>query len=349
MNVDQRTSEPRSGTRGLSVVGVLFALLGSASLGVALAAWMLPTLVLPVTGYPGVDRIVALGAFMDEDASRGADAVFLGSSIIVEGIDASIVSHTWGPERRVYNFAVNGCGIGEISVLIHKLARQEPAIVAITLSPVSLRSPSDLEPDKAYAYAIGGFSASMPPEVSGDARAWMSAATERALASDPRRAQQHFRTGLVNRFNNEARLALRRGMRSTDPSDWAAPYELEFSISGERLERHLNEIARMWRVHDLPALDGVALIESVIDDLRKAGCVPLLIAAPVHPRIRSTNEADVDLLLGVMAEMCRDGVCIAIDATDWLGDDGFADAIHPNNAGRRMFSERIGMEFHRIR
>ncbi|MCA9295495.1 MAG: hypothetical protein KC983_03240, partial [Phycisphaerales bacterium] len=156
MPTDAETLDPNEPAIAWGAIGTCVL---SAALGVAIALMLLMWVILPTLGYGYADRIIAIGERLNGPSFEDRPtAVFLGSSVVVEGIDAREVVAA-APGWDAYNFAINGCEINEQRVMLPKVLAAKPRAVVLLIRPITLAMPGDIPPDKAYGYVLGGFPA----------------------------------------------------------------------------------------------------------------------------------------------------------------------------------------------
>ena len=203
---------------------------------------LLVKVVLPAIGVGSVERIVQLGHHLDEPLAPSPTVALLGNSITREGVDTRLVEETAPAGWHAQNLAISACSLSEMQVQLPKLLAARPSAVAFGLRPEDLGAADDIELDKAFAYALGGFVAAWP-------RAWTRAdlpgvgeTTYQAPCSSRLEQDLHFRTAPLNVLNQEVRVRLRRGLRRVATNNWTDPYELAFSVRDDRLQRHVESI-----------------------------------------------------------------------------------------------------------
>ena len=318
------------------------------SLGALLGFVLLAKFLLPVIGLGSVERIVQLGQHLNARLSPAPTVAFLGNSITREGVDTTIVDSTAPAGWHSQNLAISGCGLSEIRILLPKTLDARPAAVAIGFSPEYMGRVEDfdIDVDKAYAYALAGFVEAWPPDWTRADFPGISEETYAALRSTRFQQDLHFRTALLNSINLEVRLRLRRNeLRRTAPDNWTDPYELEFNVRDERLPLHLDAIRRGMESQLVDGSDsGSQLISTLAAAIRRAEVTPVLIMLPMHPQLRDRMQPYVEALRTRLTQIAGEQSGIMIDAIDLLPADEFADALHPNAAGRDTYSRFLGRQ-----
>ncbi len=259
----------------------------------------------------------------------------MGNSITREGVDTRLVEDAAPHGWHAQNLAISGCGLSEVRLLLPKVLASRPAAVAIGVRPEDMGRVDDPNIDKAYAYAMGGFVSAWPADWTQADLPGISEETYKVLRSTRLEQELHFRTAPLNVLSQEVRHRFRRGLRQTSPDNWTDPYEVEFDLTGERLDRHINAIRQLTEVL-LAGKDrtGAKLIYSFAADIHRAGATPILIVLPLHPLLRDGLEPAIATLGTLVEDVAREESGMVIDASDMLSAHEFADAQHPNAAGR---------------
>jgi len=286
--------------------------LGVPALGLALAVVLQTTTIFHVlkTGSKDLDRCVEISKLYDTSMADTPTVVCIGDSVSVEGLDGSIIKSQLPQDWRVYNAALNGDDLMAAMVMTPKLA---------------------------------GFSSAWTSELPFGAEGVISAKNRELLHANQARAKLHFRTALMNSVNEGVKNKLKgSSVRKSSPSDWSAPFNMTFSISGERLERHIQTLKEE---HDLRM--NVAkpdIYSGIIRQLRAGGAKPVMVLAPIHPIIRERGWFDqgASTYRTLASQLATETGGLFLDASDLLNGEDFADGQHPNESGRAKLSAFIG-------
>jgi len=94
-----------------------------------------------------------------------------------------------------------------------------------------------------------------------------------------------------------------------------------------------------------PGESSLRAMEELLALLEQEGVPAAVVLAPQGPTVRGLYPKD-DLagLVREVARLSRRYGCPFIDAFDWLGEEMFADSIHPTVAGADLFSARLARE-----
>lgn len=312
-------------------------------LGLALAIHLGVILPRFGTGSTDLNRMVDLGRRLDARLDDVPTLAFIGDSVTVEGIDAREVAKAAPAGWRVLNLGINGCDRAELDVIVPKLAKAAPKAVCIVLRSLSIAQPPDVEVDGAYAYNLGGFATAWPAD-------WIESDTpgvppeKVAMLTKPRlEAEIHFRTAIQQLINNRLRARFRAGIKASGTDDWDAPFNMTASISGTTLDSHIKVLGE-------ELLEGVKNgttrherdLEKLINRLAASGCMPVLVSAPIHPRLRETFGPTAARVRELATSMAAAHGGLYADATLLLDETGFADGQHPSEKGRMLLSAFIG-------
>ena len=165
----------------------------------------------------------------------------------------------------------------------------------------------------------------------------------RALRSSPFEQELHFRTAPLNVINQEVRIRMRSGLRRVATNNWTDPYELDFSVRDERLQRHLDSIRHDMQQRLAEGADaGAKLAATLAAEIRESDATPILIVLPMHPEFRATMQPHIAALRSLLEKIAHQQSGIVIDALDVVSADDYADALHPNAAGREAYSRFLG-------
>jgi hypothetical protein len=310
--------------------------------GAALGAVVIYAVIIPLIGLGQVERIRALGAHLDDGLGSQPAAVLLGNSAVVEGFDASIVAEAAG-DWHVENLAINGCDLTETRVQLGRVLAAGPDVVVLSYRCQQAGTLQDIPLDKAYAYALADFARAWPDGWDRHSLPGLSHASYDALRASKVRAWLHFRSYPLTTLNARLRAGLREGVRAPQPDNWTSPFDLQASIDGWRLERHLNSTLEVCheRLAD-GSRDGFREIKLTVEQVLDSDAGVLLAMVPVHPRLQTALAAYNQMMRRELESLSATHGLPFANAVDLVDEDGFADAVHLNARGRRRFSEWLG-------
>jgi hypothetical protein len=326
-------------------------------LGVALVIHLFVIFPTLGAGAPDVQRGIELGRRIEQGFAQAPSAVFIGDSVTVEGIDATVAQQAAPPGWEVLNLALNGGDRLEQAIMIPKLAQARPELVIWIVRPMLLGAPpANLHEDRAAAYRLGGFRPAWPD-------AWLSTKqgiTRESLAmleGSEIRAKVHFRTGFIGVVGVWLKGVLRPGtFRDAEPDDWLVPAELASQAPLERLQLNIKSLAEehdkrvRLRTTDEQGRETITSrlepqeLFRLVDHLARSGTRVVLVRSPIHPEIRASKafEPEATQLEEMARDWCASNGGLYLDAATLLEASEFADGQHPAASGRAKLSAFIG-------
>ncbi len=331
--------DPPAPHAGRSVLGAVAMRVLAPALGAVLGYFLLAAVYLPRAGLGSeLQRIPEMAGFAASFTPDRPTLFILGDSLMIEGVDAALIEAV-EPRWAARNLALNGNTPTAMSVQLPTLLRARPAAVALSFRPEDLGTPPAIPGDRAYAYAYAGFADNLPRPLDFPG---IDAETRRALDSSRYAQNIRFRPVMIRSINDRLRFVLRRGLRAPADDDWTAPFNMAASIGGPRLRRHIEDTldALVRRTDNGKSVDGVALPPLIVT-IRDAGAIPIIIIPPQHPELRDAYTGLTRRLREAADALALTHSGVVIDASSLLTADQFADALHPNEAGRAELSRFI--------
>lgn len=317
--------------------------------GLVLSLVVLRLVVVPKVGFPGdLRRVAAIARHTDRPFTDRPTLVLVSNSAGVEGLDASAMLEAavsaglsgW----RIENLCVNGSEVYTVQVLTGKVMSARPRAVLWLVRPELIGTPLPLNPQLARCLAYTGYREHTPWLPDGPYPEGLPAESLEGLRATRGEIELSLRTAPLQQLNDVAREKLTKGYRRGEPSDFVAPFELVDDLRGARLERNLREVSATiaGRVGGEGDRAGWRLIESWAASVRGAGVRPIVVIAPSHPGIAGAAGPAERELARLLAGAAADGSLGWLDASGVLGAEQFADAMHPNAAGRARLSGWLG-------
>ncbi len=252
---------------------------------------------------------------------------------------------------------MNGTEVLSIQVLLSQVLSAKPDAVMWVIRPEAVGLPRSINPQMAKAFKLAGYTDHIPwftqSGPTTDAPKWLSAESLESLQATPADSKRSMRVSPLAAINETVRNTFRSGWRPADPANFNDPHFLTADITGKRLKRHIEEtiasITERAGEAQSPPLDpatagetraGASLIADIARTVKTTGTTMIFAVAPSHPEFRDTMRPyEAEILTRLRA---LPGSPVIIDATSAIGDTDFADAIHPNSAGRQTLSAFIG-------
>ena len=281
------------------------------AVGVLLALAVLPQ-VIELVGFGSLDRIRLLGQRIDRLAKTGDDAgatLLIGNSVVVEGLDADAVQLAAGSPSPVRNYGLDGTSLAESEAILPRLLATRPSRVVLVVMPTHLVEVDRNAPNIERIYDYSGL-------------------TSHAAASRDLDQLRRLRAAPLMSLDHHLRQRLARGRRTGAEGDWTDPHRLTSDLPETARRQNIDLVESLLRNGSADfRVREVDRIERMRRTCRDAGARLIVCRAPIHPELRELTPsfagADVDL-------------------SSVLTTAEFADAVHPNAAGRARFSERLG-------
>ena len=312
--------------------------------GAAAAAALLSAVILPRIQLGDVERIRQLARHVTGEPLSGSTVIFLGNSITMEGLDTSQLG-VGQPDWQAENYAITGCGLSEYRIILPKLLKRNPVCVVLAFDPMTLQGAADIPADKAFAYAMAGFVEDWPASWTADDFPGLDRATYDILRSNYMRQLLHFRTAPLIWINYRSRAAVRGDLRTDSSYEWRAPYTMLESVDQGRTQFQLRALAERYRqASPIPSAGGVDLLRRTCILVRDSGARLVFVMTPVHPDVRTVASPLLEGTRQTLREMSAEYGGVLLEADGVLESSEFADSVHPNEAGRRIYSELIGRQ-----
>lgn len=158
--------EPRG--YALQSLRLVLGILTPIVIGLLLGYGLLTQVILKNFGLGRVQRIVEVGRHLDNAQYPEQWLVFIGNSIVRDGIDGAIVSEASGASIPAENLASSGADLNEHRIFLPKLLSRKPTAVVLAFVPSTACGRGTIALDKAYAYAHAGFVKAWPDYIDED-------------------------------------------------------------------------------------------------------------------------------------------------------------------------------------
>jgi hypothetical protein len=300
---------------------------------------------IPKVGLGSVERIVRFGQLLDHQfPADKANVVALGNSIVYEGLDAQLANQESGEEFRIWNCAIGGFALTEQKIMLPKIVSANPKAIVINLEPESIRQLNDLSDYKCYAFAYAGFTKYWPKEWNADNWTFLNAENVTALSSNRWQQVAYFRNAPLNNFNQTARRSVRAELKQSPPDDWNSPHEMIGDLHGERLQEHLKLVrSNILKKFGSDSTAGKEIILAIVEYLQSRKVVAIVVCLPVHPELQDAyNQQNWQEYAAFCDELKSKYDAHILDMSRLLTTDDFADAVHPNESGRKKYSITLG-------
>ncbi|MBN2446896.1 MAG: hypothetical protein JXO22_09230 [Phycisphaerae bacterium] len=294
----------------------------------------------------GLKRIVAIKSFLDDQASSGhhGDVCILGSSVVLEGIDASVIDGMLTDERQSYNLSWTGATPREFLLILPAVAEARPSLVVISadFGSVTTPLPNPIPDDR---LTIAGWWHFLPDADHSFFEPLFSEHEWGVLNASRIQDLLTFRSlppGALDAFLREVSRADLRYEGYT--TNYKAPWIRRKTVSQAAMDRG---IARQLAAFagrsggDLPEM--MAIFKQMVRYLQKADCQVLIVLAPVHPEFTALLDNDLRArATEALSEAAEETGAVFVDHSGLLAADEFSDPGHPFEPGRATWSAALG-------
>ncbi|MBN2561226.1 MAG: hypothetical protein JXQ75_09880 [Phycisphaerae bacterium] len=293
----------------------------------------------------GLDRIVSIKSALDQRSEKKEtrDVYVLGSSVVLEGVDCTVIDRFLPDGRQSYNLAWTGATPREFLLMLPSLARVHPSMVVIGADVGSVVTPLP-NPIPDARLSVAGWWDFIPPSEHGYFRSLFSDHEwETLLAS---RAEQllAFRSLPPGAFDAYLREVTRADLRYEGyTTNYKAPWIRRKTVSAEAMERgieRLRNVLAVRRGEDLPEM--MEVFGATIEYLRKSGSDVLVVLTPIHPELTSSLEgALLSRATAALEGTARDKGAVFVNHSALLIAEHFSDPGHPCETGRQAWSKAL--------
>mgnify|MGYP003629693815 CR=1 FL=1 len=335
-------SNPLPKSESVRALSELAAIAASIFAGVVIAYILLSTLIIPRAGFPGdLGRIIKLEDRLDSSPIDSKRVVIVANSVGVEGLEANAVQQQLPTGFAVENQSSNGLDLLSGRIYIERVLQSDPNMLIWVLRPELSGRISPVNPEVASAMRFAHFI---------DDSQWLSDETIPGLDADTRARLESsdiqnniaLRTIPIRHLNSIVRVKARQGILPSKPMELNAPFQMDESISGQKLQRHLGDIVFMLKERTQDNTEGIPFIQSTVEEILKTQTTPILVIPPTHPAIRDSFTPAEELFAQALDEISKNTGVVVIDLSKTLSADEFADAIHPNRDGAKKLSTLLG-------
>jgi len=294
---------------------------------------------------PYIQRIIETNLICDRLQKLSTPHVFvLGSSIVGEGIDATVIDNALDQRVLTFNLSNSGMSSREMLLLLPWILYARPAAVVIGIDVFSF-SDKAITFEKLQGYkTIGSFpwlqskigeaelQEVLLPEEEEVFRfpAWRTLLQDRALVCF------YVENKVYAGFRGLERMA---GFAQQFKDPWILTHKLPPDKNTREVRTAADEVQKVvWR----PENRTMRALQLLVQVLQREKIQPILVLLPKHPVLfQAAPPGYLDSLRENLRVQCS-GVGEVVNWTRLLTEDEFNDSLHPNAEGRRRLSLALG-------
>lgn len=314
--------------------------------------------IMPLT----LNRMVSVNALLQQQQAEGLhEALIVGSSVVVDGIDCDRIDQQLPSGLRSYNLAWTGAGPQRWLLIESAMRRARPRAAVLALDLTSAlhheRIPDDVLAVAGWWDLVDGADIPAlrrllnldPPR---DAVPWVDWFFDREpkpvrLLTSKTEDLLQFRVLPVSYLELLARETLRKDLRyAGHATNLKSPWLRRSIVRPDAMARGVAAVVKQVDESPPEALDRtLEIVAFVTRGLANTGCETLVDFAPVKPEI--VNQLPAGYLDGVrqrLAAVVEQAGGTFVDHSELLRDDEFSDHVHAFEPGRLRWSTEVGQE-----
>jgi hypothetical protein len=301
-----------------------------------------------------VDRLLRKAALLEGLAASGRrNVLFYGSSVVMEGVDATVVEEHLPDEFSVYNAGEGDAGVVRLMFNLRYVARARPELLVCCFRRTQLLAGTDhsVPPELLTAYAYAGYldAAQREPTWVFD---WLTQEEIDVLPHGAVNTQLACRTFFLRHWEEQIRARSRHDLRVEGVAgDFRSPWHYREQLSSDRLEREVSTTRRIFQeVHYDGENRQMRVLAVCLERLFKQGIPTLIVLTPEHPRVADALEPETrGALRDGLASLCAQWNAALVDLPlDLLAAEDYIDAAHANAQGRARLSDELGRRIARF-
>jgi hypothetical protein len=292
----------------------------------------------------GLRRILEVQRHLAEGSGPSGGVAVLGSSVVVEGVDCTVLARQLARGTACENLAWTGGNLRQWLMIEPALRKSPPRVLALGLDLFSLLDFGPLPPDR---LAIAGWWRFVPEADLPAYRTVLNADELSVLEAERLSQLLRFRSFPLATLNEYVREVARSDLRYQGyATNFEAPWARLRPASAEAMQKHIEQnIARIRNggVARLPETEQtlaffIARVREANPDARFA-----LVLTPVHPRLAAAlGAAELAEVRNVLRARAARLGAVFLDHSMALPAEGFSDAVHPFAEGRNAWSRELG-------
>lgn len=324
------------------VDGLLIVLLAGAAFLFVIHFLVVDNRVMPVTRA----RLVAMHEFLETQAAAGefGDVYFLGSSVLLEGVDCRIIDERLPAGIESYNLSLMGAGAPQWILLAPALRRARPSWVVMT---VDMTGVTGLQKIPEEGMAIAEYWDFFTPESERRFARFFSEEQKRALDNSDIASLLAFRVFPIGAFDMYMREVSRPELRYDGyTTNVKNPWVRKQQVSEESTERWIaGKVSKVDEQTPEQMDEQIAMIAELIDYFAEAGIGSAVCVAPVNPKLSAAlGETESERILRALRDLCARTDTPLLNHRTLLAADQFADHVHPYEPGRVKWSRVLAAE-----
>jgi hypothetical protein len=335
------TLPPLANLRNLlrTLDGPFFVLLAGIAFLVVIHWLVVDLRVMPVTRA----RLVETHEFLLQQADSGNNGgiYFLGSSVLLEGVDCAMIDSSLPTGIESYNLALMGAGAPQWMLIADALREVRPDLVVMT---IDLTGVTGLQKIPEEGMAIAEYWDFFTPEAEARFAKYFTPEQLAALDKPDLISLFDFRVFPIGAFDMYMREVSKPDLRYEGyTTNFKNPWVRRTRVSDTSIDRWITDKVNKAGEQDQAAMDEqIAMIAELIAWFAEADVRCAMVVAPVNPRLASEfGDEETNRVMNELSRLADQTNTPLIDHRTLLEDSDFADHVHPFGPGRVIWSEQL--------
>ncbi len=324
------------------VDGLFFTLLAGVAFLLVIHWLVVDLRVMPVTRA----RLVEVHEFLTDQAaeSHTGDLYFLGSSVLLEGVDCTMIDPVLPDGTQSYNLALMGAGAPQWMLIADALRQTQPAWVIMT---IDLTGVTGLQKIPEEGMAIAEYWNFFTPAAHDRFAQYFTPEQLAALDKSDIASLLDFRVFPIGAFDMYMREVSKPGLRYDGyTTNFKNPWVRKTRVSDASTERWITDKVNKASAQDQQAMDEqIAMIDELIGWFADKDVSCAMVVAPVNPRLaRAFGDEETERVMTQLSALADRTNTPLLDHRTLLDESDYADHVHPYEPGRIKWSEKLATD-----
>ncbi len=288
-------------------------------------------------------RLVEVHEFLKQQAESGNNGgvYFLGSSVLLEGVDCSIIDPALPDDVESYNLALMGAGAPQWMLIADALRETRPELVVMT---IDLTGVTGLQVIPEEGMAIAEYWDFFTPEAKARFAQYFTPEQLAALNKSDLMSLLDFRVFPIGAFDMYMREISKPDLRYDGyTTNFKSPWVRRTRVSDASIDRWISDKVTKASAQDQQAMDEqIAMIAELVSWFEEADVHCAMVVAPVNPRLaREFGDEETNRVMSKLIRLSEQTDTPLLDHRSLLEDSDFADHVHPFEPGRITWSNKL--------
>jgi hypothetical protein len=295
--------------------------------------------IMPVT----LQRLVAIHTLLTQEPQTGPKrAFFLGSSVLFEGIDCSVIDDNRSDDRKSFNIAWTGSDPLQWFLILPALIKADPHEAVLFVDLIAM---TRVRPIPDNLLAVAAWWQFIPADRLKDFKTYLTEHEYSILSSSSLQQLIAFRSFLPGALDGYVREISRKDLRyEGHVTNFKSPWVMKKTINEQKMQHAIITLQNNLNNRSVNS-DQLRILTYVVSTLRNKGIKVRLVLTPVNPAIEApVREPLVDDVSKALCAVAEKNGAEFIDCSGILQSSQFADDVHPAEPGREVWSKFMSVK-----